>query len=91
MRVRLYPPYSLLAGFKETELVLPAGSTVRDLLRSLGERYPQLQTHLRSGGKDSEAPGYVGVFVNGDLAGAGTVLPADGLVELVPALAGGAQ
>lgn len=50
VRVRLFSIYRERAGRAETELDLPAGSRVADVVRVLGERFPRL---TRSGERES--------------------------------------
>ena len=46
VRVKLFALYRDLAGEREVELELPAGATVRDMLKALEERFPKLKGRL---------------------------------------------
>lgn len=89
MQVRFYPPYSLLVGLRELTIEIPNGTTVRDLFKELGKRYPPMRRHIFPTGRNTDFPGYISVFLNGQQVGPEEQLPADGLIEVISAISGG--
>ncbi|MCY4088400.1 MAG: MoaD/ThiS family protein [Actinomycetia bacterium] len=79
-RVVLTPNLSQLAG-GETEVELTA-STIRQLLRELGDRYPELKPHLDEG---------VAVAIDGQIYQDAWLepVPPESEVHLLPQIAGG--
>ena len=79
-RVVLTPNLSQLAG-GETEVELTA-STIRQLLRELGDRYPELKPHLDEG---------VAVAIDGQIYRDAWLepVPPESEVHLLPRIAGG--
>jgi len=73
------------------ELLHVANGTLADVIRVLGERYPQLQARLLT--PDGALRPHVNVFVNRDnvrdLQGLATFVPEGAEVFILPAVAGG--
>ena len=60
--IRLLRPFDEAAGRSTVELEMPAGSTVRDLVVNLCERFPPLKGHIyEQGGGITE---YLTMFLN---------------------------
>lgn len=89
--VRLYASLGELAGQRDTEVALPDGAVVRDILNHLGELRPVLAERLLD--DDGNIPPSVNVFVNGrdirDLDGLDTPVTPDDEVTILPPAAGG--
>lgn len=77
VKVLFFATFREKAGTKETEMTLPAGTTVAEFKRLLGERYPAL------------AGATVLVAVNKEYAFDGEVIPAGAEVALFPPVSGG--
>ncbi len=67
------------------------GSTVREALEDLVQRYPRLRPHLMR--EDGALQPYVHLFLNGEdirnLQGLDTPLPQQAELRLIPSIAGG--
>jgi molybdopterin converting factor small subunit len=70
-----------------------AGRTVGEVVESVAEAYPDIRRHLYD--EQGELRSYVNVFVGDEdirgFGGLGAPVAEDGLVTLVPAIAGGAE
>lgn len=88
-RVEIPPGLATFAGGRQ-EFELP-GTTVQDVLGALGERYPELGTHLLR--PDGTLRSYVNAYVNDadirTLAQLQTPLSGGDTLTLVPSIAGG--
>ena len=79
-------------GQKQVDFDLPEGTTVRQLLAAVVERYPVMREELFD--KDGELYGHVHVFINGRDApflenALDTALSSRDLLDVFPAVAGG--
>jgi molybdopterin converting factor small subunit len=88
-RLHVYPPYRASVGQDELALDLPAGTTVRQMLEVLAERYPAFEEFARAR-SDEFLWGQLIVHVNNDIAGLKSTLQPDDVIDLLPPIAGGA-
>lgn len=79
VRVELFARARELAGTNELTVALPAGATVGELRRVLGERCPALQPWLPR----------CAIGVNGEYQSDEAVLPADAEITVLPPVSGG--
>lgn len=79
VKVSLFATLRQKAGLSQLELELPAGTTVRQLLNLLDERYPAMRV--------LKVPVYVAV--DGEYASADTVLRHGHEIALFPPVSGG--
>ena len=91
MRIRVYATLRDLIGTNEIEINVDGGTTVRQLLQELAERYPTLGKKLWNA--DGSLTGFVRVLINGRLLeyldGLDTVVKEDDEVSLFPPVGGG--
>ena len=94
MEVRLYATLRAIAGSRSVELpiAVDAGATVRDLVRELVQRWPEMEEILLT--ENGALSRRVNVFVDGRSTrwlpdGEDTKLRADHSVDVFPAVAGG--
>ena len=94
MEVRLYATLRAIAGSRSVELpiAVDAGATVRDLVRELVQRWPEMEEILLT--ENGALSRRVNVFVDGRSTrwlpdGEDTKLRADHSVDVSPAVAGG--
>jgi molybdopterin converting factor small subunit len=89
VRVRIPGPLRPFAGDAD-ELHVAAG-TVADVVRSIGERHPQLTPRLLT--PEGELRPYVNIFVGRDnvrnLQGMATIVEEGSEIRILPAVAGG--
>jgi len=93
VRVSFYATLRQIVGTKHLELALPEGATVAELLEAVLRGYPDLGPFLF--GDDGQLSRHVHVFVNGRGAvylprRLETPLAASDVVDIFPAVAGGA-
>lgn len=84
--VKLYAPFSDLAGARQVGLSLAEPTTARELIHLLGQRYPRLAPHLAEDRPNDEA---VLLVVNGRLAEPGDAVRPGDEVFLCPQISGG--
>ena len=92
MQVSFYATLRQAIGQKTVEFPLPEGSSVRQLLHSVIERYPEMNKELFD--ENGELYGHVHVFINGRDApylenGLETILTSQDKVDIFPPVAGG--
>src|SRR4030042_2682127 len=92
MQVKLYASLRQAAGIKMMDVEVHSGTTLRDVLGEVTQRYPVLEKFVwKDQGELSE---FVHVFVIGvnfhNLAGLDTALKAEDHVDIFPPLVGGA-
>ena len=91
MQVKLYASLRQAAGTKMMDVEIHAGTTIRDVLLELTERYPVLVKFVWKA--QGELAQYVHVFVNGEnirrLVGLDTPLKPEDHVDIFPPLVGG--
>lgn len=92
MKVNLFANYRQIAGSKSVLLDLPAGSSVREALAKLVERFPAMSPQLFD--ETGELQAHVHIFVNGrDILylehGPETPLQAEDKLDIFPPVAGG--
>ena len=93
MKVNLYATFRLIAETRSLELDVPAGTTVREVIRCVVERLPVLRSHWLD--EDGHLHAHVHILYQGDdvmtlSRGLDTPLPADAVLEIFPPVAGGA-
>jgi molybdopterin synthase sulfur carrier subunit len=91
MQVKLYASLRQAAGTKMMDVEVHDGSTIRDVLVEVTQRFPALEKFVW---KDQvELAEFVHVFINGEnirhLAGLETLLKAEDHVDIFPPLVGG--
>ncbi|GIW19028.1 MAG: molybdopterin synthase sulfur carrier subunit [Tepidiforma sp.] len=91
MRVNFYATLRPLAGGKTVEFDLPPGATAGDLLRAVGDRFPEIRALLWT--ETGELGDYIKVFVDGreirHLQLLATPVPPGAEVDIFPPAAGG--
>lgn len=92
MEVHFFATLRQITGQKTVEFELPEGSTTRDLIDAIIERYPPIRRELLD--EEGELWPHVHVFINGRDTpylkdGLDTVLTADDTVNIFPPVAGG--
>lgn len=91
MRIRVYATFRPIVGGKEVDLPLPPGTTVRALVLSMVDRWPELGELLLHDGALSRR---AHVFVDGRSTrylakGDDTVIEDGQEIDVLPAVAGG--
>ncbi|WP_048149924.1 ubiquitin-like small modifier protein 1 [Palaeococcus ferrophilus] len=87
VRVRYFARFRSIAGRDEEEFELPAGSTVRDLLKLIVDRHPAFRGE--SFGEDYDDEADVNVSRNGRYVGFDEVLEEGDVVAIFPPVSGG--
>lgn len=91
MAVKILIPAALRAYTGSQDSVLVEGSTVRELLGNLAERYAELRRHLYAA--DGRLRSFVNVYVNDEdyrhLEREDTPVGENDVVSIVPSIAGG--
>jgi molybdopterin synthase sulfur carrier subunit len=91
MQVKLYASLRQAAGTKMLDVEVHSGTTLRDVLSEVTQRYPVLEKFVWK--EQGELSEFVHVFVNGEnvhhLAGLDTALKAEDHVDIFPPLVGG--
>jgi len=79
VKVRYFARYRSLVGKSEEELEVPDGTTVRELLEILTDKYPPLKNELED----------LNVSLNGKYVGLDEVLHDGDVVAIFPPVSGG--
>lgn len=92
MRVNLYATFRLIANAKTVQIDLPAGSSVRQVVKAVVKQLPVLRPHWLD--RSGELHAHVHIFINGEDVAAlpenlDTPLPADAVLDFFPPVAGG--
>ena len=91
MEVKLYASLRQAAGIKMIDVNVKTGTTIRDILVEITDRFPILNKHIWK--ENHELSEYAHVFVNSEnirhLAGLETELKAEDRVDIFPPVVGG--
>jgi molybdopterin synthase sulfur carrier subunit len=91
MQVKLYASLRQAAGIKMMDVDVNAGTTIREVLLVVTNRYPVLVKLVWK--DDGELSDHAHVFINGEnvrhLSGLETILKADDHVDIFPPVVGG--
>lgn len=92
MRANLYATFRLLANTKSVQVDLPPGSSVRQVVSAVVKQLPVLRPHWLD--RSGELHAHVHIFLDGvDVAtlpeNLDTPVPADGVLDFFPPVAGG--
>ncbi len=91
MQVKLYAGLRQAAGIKMLDVEVPEGSTVREVLQEVTQRYAVLEKFIWAG--VGELSQHAHVFINGEnarhLAGLDTAIKKEDHVDIFPPLVGG--
>jgi molybdopterin converting factor small subunit len=88
LKVVAYPPYRAGLGAGSLELEMPAGATLRDVLRELAHRSRELAP-MAEARKDEWLWGQLLVHVRGEMVRLSEALHDGDCLELLPPIAGG--
>jgi molybdopterin converting factor small subunit len=88
LEIVAYPPYRAGLGAGTIRLELPAGSTLRDVLRQLAQRSREFEPLVGARG-DEWLWGQLLVHVRGEIVRLDDSLSDGDLLELLPPIAGG--
>ena len=92
MKVNFYATLRQIVGQKTVVFPLAAGSTVKELVKMIVERYPKLRPELLD--EAGKIHGYIHLFINGRDApflddALETVIQPDDKIDIFPAVGGG--
>ncbi|CUS77628.1 molybdopterin synthase subunit MoaD [Candidatus Kryptonium thompsonii] len=91
MPVKITIPTPLRPYTENRDTIEVEGQTIRELLKDMTERYPQLKRHLFS--EDGRLRSFINIYVNDEdiryLDGENTKVSEGDVVSIIPAIAGG--
>jgi len=91
MPVKITIPTPLRPYSENRDTIEVEGQTIRELLKDMTERYPQLKRHLFS--EDGRLRSFINIYVNDEdiryLDGENTKVSEGDVVSIIPAIAGG--
>ncbi len=89
--LKLFPPYSAIAGRREIQIPLPGARPVPapEFFRQVCEDYPALRELFFPSGSLQDFPGYTSVLRDGISIGAKDVIRPGDVLEILTALSGG--
>jgi molybdopterin converting factor small subunit len=88
LSVLAYPPYRAGLGFRDLDIEVPDGATLRDVLRLLARRSAEFEP-LAAARKDEWLWGQLLVHVKGEMVRLDDRLNEGDKLELLPPIAGG--